>query len=582
MMPAGISSYRAPFMGTTHVVSSNNYHASAAGYGILEEGGNAVDAGVATGLAINVTMPQMTNLGGVAPIIMYLADRAEVQTVSGLGRWPKGATLQAHIERYGHEIPSGMASVVVPSAADAWLTALERYGTMSFEQVVAPALELAERGYPYTPSMLRMATRFEDFLKDWPANGEMFMPGGEHRRVGDLFTQHELAGTFRRMIAAERSAASRGRAGAVRAARDYFYRGDIAQEIASFCRDKGGFLTAEDLGDFHVKVEPPQRGSYKGLDIYTCGFWCQGPALIQVLHILEGMDVGGLGHNSAGYLHVLVEAIKLVFSDRHSYYGDPEFVDVPADGLLSKEYASLRRTLIDGERAWPEMPPAGDPVGMNHRRDEEAVATLDGGAQDTGREDEGGTAQLCVVDRWGNAFSATPSDLTVHAPLVPGLGVGISPRGAQAWLEPSHPSCLEAWKRPRLTPNPSLALRGGKVAMAFGTPGVDAQVQAMTQMLMNIVEFGMDPQQAVEAPRVISASHPDSNWPHAYFPAVVRAEARIPEQTLRDLESRGHKIERWPDFGARAGSLCVITVDHERGLLVGGADPRLESAAVGR
>ena len=181
MMPTGISSYRAPFMGTTHVVTSNDYHASAAGRGILEEGGNAVDAGVATGLAINVTMPQMTNLGGVAPIIMYLADSAEVLTVSGLGRWPRGATLQAHIERYGHEIPQGMASVVVPSAADAWLTALERYGTMSFEQVVAPALELAERGFPYTHSMLRMATLFEDFLEDWPANGDMFMPGGAHR-----------------------------------------------------------------------------------------------------------------------------------------------------------------------------------------------------------------------------------------------------------------------------------------------------------------------------------------------------------------------------------------------------------------
>ena len=580
MTALGIPSYQPAVMGTRHMVVANNYLAAQAGYRILEEGGNAVDAGVATGLAINVTMPQMTNLGGVAPIIMYLADSDEVLTVSGLGRWPKSATLEAHRERFGDDIPQGMASIVTPAAADAWLTALERYGTMSFEQVVAPALDLAENGFPNTLSILRMAQRFEDFLHDWPANGDIFMPGGEHRQVGDVFVQSDLAATLRRMIDVERANGDGGRKEAVRAVRDYFYKGEIAEEMARFCGEHGGFLTLDDLRDFHVKIEAPERGSYKGIDVYTCGFWCQGPALIQVLQILEGMDVGSMGHNSADYLHAVLESIKLALSDRHSYYGDPEFVDVP-QALMSGAYAEVRRDLIDMTKAWPEMPPPGDPRALkattNGVLSAPALAPVDGS-----REDEGGTAYFCVVDQWGNAFSSTPSDLTVHTPIVPGLGVGISPRGSQAWLDPEHPSCLAPGKRPRLTPNPSLAMKDGKVFMTFGTPGVDAQVQTMVQAFLNIVEFGMDAQQAVEEPRVVSLSHPDTGWPHPYQPAAVRAESRIPEDTLAELERRGHKIQRQADFMQMGGALCIITVDHERGLLVGGADPRLESAAVGR
>ncbi len=583
MQPTGIPSYAPAFMGTTHMVVSNNYLASLAGYRILEEGGNAVDAGVATGLAINVTMPQMTTLGGVAPIIMYLADKDEVLTVSGLGRWPKAATLDAHIARFGNEIPQGMGSVVVPSAADAWLTALEHHGTMTFEQVVAPALELAENGFPYMPSILLMARLFERFLKEWPLNGDMFMPGGEHLNVGDLFVQKDLASTFRKLIEVERSQSFRTRAEAIRAARDYFYTGDIGEQIAKFCQDKGGFLTMDDMRDFHVKIEPPEHGTYKGVDVYTCGFWCQGPALIQVLNIMEGMEPAGMGHNSADYIHSLVEAVKLTFSDRHNYYGDPEFADVPSDALLSKEYAGLRRGLIDMARAWPEMPPPGDPRNMKAQLAKEAALQPQFvGRPEPGRQDEGGTAYYCVVDRWGNAFSATPSDLTVHSPLVPGLGFGVSPRGAQAWLDPVHPAVLAPWKRPRLTPNPALAMKDGKVFMPFGSPGVDAQVQAMAQTFLNVVEFGMNAQQAVEAPRVISASHPDSNWPHPYQPGVFTTEARIPSETLADLERRGHTVERWPEFMGRAGVMAVITVDHERRLLVGGADPRRESGTAGR
>ena len=231
MTTLGIPSYQPAVMGTKHMVAANNYLAAQAGYRILEEGGNAVDAGVATGLAINVTMPQMTNLGGVAPIIMYLADSDEVLTISGLGRWPKSATLDAHKERFGDEIPQGMASIVTPAAADAWLTALEQYGTLSFEQVVAPALDLAENGFPNTLSILRMAQRFEDFFLDWPANGELFMPGGKHRQVGDVFVQSDLAATLHKMIEVERANRTRSRNKAVRAVRDYFYKGEIAEEM---------------------------------------------------------------------------------------------------------------------------------------------------------------------------------------------------------------------------------------------------------------------------------------------------------------------------------------------------------------
>ena len=334
------------------------------------------------------------------------------------------------------------------------------------------------------------------------------------------------------------------------------------------------------MASYKVSVGPPARGSYKGIDVYTCGFWCQGPVVIQALQIMEGLDLQSMGHNSADYVHTLLESLKLAFSDRHAYFGDPDLVEVPAAGLLSRAYAEQRRRSLDMARAWPEMPPPGDPWAYQEggTRRELAAAPLpstDGGLQTD-------TSYTCAVDRWGNAFSATPSDGITGSPIVPGLGFIISSRGSQTWLDPDHPCGLAPGKRPRLTPNPAMAFKDGKPWMPFGTPGGDMQTQAMVQMFLNMAEFGMDPQQAVEAPRVSTWSFPGSFWPHEYMAGLVGVEGRVDASVVAELERRGHTVDVWDDWSGRVSDLCGIEIDRERGTLRGGADNRRESYAIGR
>ena len=430
-MARGIPSYRPAVMGATHAISAGHYLAAAAGYRLLEQGGNAIDAGVAGGIAINVVLPHLTNFGGVAPTILHHAASGETVTIDGLGRWPKAATLDRYLAAYGGDIPEGIPRTVTPAAPDAWLTALELYGTVSFEQAVTPALQLAEDGFPVHPPLHRaltgLAAKAETDLagEAFRSTRETFLPGGAGPAVGQVLVQKELARTFRRMIDVERSAAGRGREGAIQAVREFFYQGELAEAMAAFSQEQGGLLTGEDLAAYRVKLEPPAVGSYKGVDVYTCGPWCQGPVSIETLHILEGFDLRGMGHNSPDYLHVLLEALKLSFADRHSYYGDPDFVTVPLDGLLSKEYAALRRAAIAMERASPEMPVAGDPwayqLGGARPASVPQPTAVPGDLQSD-------TSYLCVVDCWGNAFSATPSD-----------GVGSTPLVPRPWLYPFQP-----------------------------------------------------------------------------------------------------------------------------------------------
>ena len=574
-MSLGIVSYRPSVLAKTHMVSSGHYLATAAGYRILEQGGNAIDAGVASGIVINVTLPHMTCFGGVAPIMVYVAEAKKAFAISGLGRWPKGAP----VETFNGEMPPGLGHAVVPAACDAWLTALENYGTMTFKQVVTPALELAENGFPISKRVADAISGAEERLSGWPQSANVFMPRGVPLALGEKLVNPDLASLFRSLIDVEEISMSAGREAAIRKTRDYFYKGEPARLMAEYCRERGGFLDQDDLSSFRVGVEEPLVGDYRGYRLLTCGPWCQGPSLIQVLQLLEGFDIKDMAHNSPEYLHLVVEAIKLAFADRHAYYGDPDFVDVPLPGLLSKAYAKERREKIDQLHAAPGMPPHGDPwqyqTGGGQRSAIQAPASLDA-------EWEPDTSYTCVIDRWGNAFSATPSDGQLAEPLVPGLGLTISTRGSQAWLDPDHPARVEPWKRPRLTPNPAMVIKDGELFMAFGTPGLDAQVQAMTQVFLNIVEFGMDPQEAIEAPRAISYSFPGSSWPHPYLPGRLNLEGRIDEVTANALESLGHDIERWPEWTELAGGACAIVVDRERGILQGGADPRRESYALGR
>ena len=560
-------------IGSRWAVAAGHPLAAEAGARILAAGGNAIDAGVAAGMCLGIVHPDMVSVAGVAPILVHLARAGETWEVSGVGPYPRASTVDYFVTRHGGQIPPGLPRTVVPAAPDAWCTALERWGTMSFAEVAAPATEHAAHGFPVSSfSAYQMANNVDKYRR-WPSSVALYLKDGRAYRAGEVLVQRELGETLRRMAAAEARTPG-NRAAGVRGARDEFYRGETARRIAEFHRAEGGPLTAADLAQFSVEVGPPLRTTFGAFEVASCGFWCQGPSLLQLLNLLDGVDLAALGHNSPAYLHRLLESVKLAFADRDAYYGDPHFVKVPAERLLSRAYAEARRALVR-ERAWAEMPPAGEVGAPAPSRSREAVP-LAGGSTDALD-----TSYVAVIDAEGNGFSATPSDPNVDSPAVPGVGCVVSPRGSQGWLDPAHASVVAPGKRPRLTPAPAMAFRDGRLLMPFGTPGGDVQQQAMLQVFLNATVFGMPIQQAVEAPRVASRSFPDSFWPHAYAPGKAEVERRIDGETCEALRARGHDVVEWPEWSWRAGAVCAVMAGPD-GTRWAGADPRRGCLAIGR
>jgi gamma-glutamyltranspeptidase / glutathione hydrolase len=563
-------------MGRRWMVAAGHPLAAQAAARILEGGGNAIDAGVAAGLMLGVVHPDMVSFAGVAPILVHLGATGETFEVSGVGPYPRRATADFFRAHCNGQIPPGVLRTVVPAAPDAWCVALERWGTVSFKEAVAPALECAERGFPLSPFSASMIRSNVERYRSFPTSAAQYLPDDTPRGPGELFVQAVLAETIGLMVEGETRARRRGRARAIRAARDFFYKGEIARRIVDFHAREGGLLAAEDLAEFHAEVAPALRVGFREYEVRVCGFWCQGPVLLQMLNLIEPYDFASLGHNSPRALHLIAEATKLAFADREAYYGDPAHVKVPAEALLSKAYADARRSLLREDRAWPEMPPAGDPETMGAARNG-GHAYAPSGAPARGALD---TAYVCVVDQFGNGFSATPSDPSVDSPVVPGVGCVVSPRGSQGWLIPGHASEVAPGKRPRLTPAPAMAFRDGRLFMPFGTPGGDVQQQAMLQVFLNVTAHGMPPQQAVEVPRVATRSYPDSFWPHPYHPGQLDVEADIPAETRMALASLGHVVTEQPARDWRSGAVCAIVVQAD-GTLMAGADPRRGAHAAG-
>jgi gamma-glutamyltranspeptidase/glutathione hydrolase len=572
--PINIPTATVQVIGTRWAVAAGHPLAAEAAARILAAGGNAIDAGVAAGVTLGVVHPDMVSVAGVAPILVHTAREGATWQVSGVGPYPRASTVEYFNTRHGGQIAPGLARTVVPAAPDAWCTALERWGTMSFTEVAASATEHAERGFPVSMfSAYQMAANADKYER-WPTSTALYLRDGRAYRAGEVLVQRELGETLRRMMAAEKKAGG-SRATGVRAARDEFYRGETARRIAEFHRANDGPLAAADLADFSVEVEPALTTAFGRYEVAACGFWCQGPVLLQMLNILEGIDLQALGHNSPAYLHRLIETIKIAFADRDAYYADPAVVKVPADRLLSKAYAQTRRALVR-ERAWREMVPAGELGARPRARDRQAPIPVAGGSTDALD-----TSYVGVVDADGNGFSATPSDPNVDSPVVAGVGCVVSPRGSQGWLDPTHASVVAPGKRPRLTPAPAMAFEGGKLLMPFGTPGGDVQQQAMLQVFLNVTVFGMTPQQAVEAPRLASRSFPDSFWPHSMALGKVEVERRIPRETRESLAALGHEVAEWPDWEWRAGAVCAVKVGDE-GTRWGAADPRRGALAIAR
>jgi len=559
--------------GARHMVSAGHYLATEAGHAILGAGGNAIDAGVAAGIALGILHSDQVQFSGVAPMVIYLAERDEVVTIAGLGGWPKAARLDVLVNEHGGTVPPGLLRTVVPAAPDAWITALERYGTLSFGDVAAAAIRYARDGFTMHPVMAHYIERNAASYRRWPQNAAIWLPNGRPPREGELFVQADLARSLTFMADEERAASRSGRLSGLRAARDAFYRGDLAAAMVRYHREQGGWLTAEDLAEYRSPIEPPARTTFGDVEVLTCGPWGQGPVMLQMLALLEADDLRALGHNSPAYVHRVTEAMKLAFADRERYYGDPRFVRVPLDTLLSPAYTAERRRLLRDDRAWPEMPPAGDVSGFDPR------PLVTGPVSETALA--GDTSYACVIDRHGNVFSGTPSDSSWDTPVIPGLGFCPSSRGSQSWAVPGHPSCVAPGKRPRLTPNPALARRGRQWFMAFGAPGGDLQPQGMLQVLLNHTVFGMNLQEAVEAPRFVTHSFPGSFEPHPYFPGRLDLERGIGAATGEALAALGHAIEWLPDLSIATAGVCAVAADRDSGILSGGADPRRAARAMG-
>ncbi|MBI4278117.1 MAG: gamma-glutamyltransferase family protein [Armatimonadetes bacterium] len=580
--------YRPVIRGTHGAISAGHYLAAQAGYEILRAGGNAVDAGVAAGLVLNVVKPHMANLGGEAPIILYDPRRGEVLNIDGLGWWPAAATVEYFQRVHGGKLPpGGTAAGVVPAALDAWLVALARAGTMDVEDVFAPARHCAAEGFPvYEAYADYHAGLGEDFFRDQPTTAEVFAPGGRVPRPGEMLRQPKLAALLDVVMREARRHRHRGREAAIEAARDFFYRGEPAAAMARYCGQTGGLMTREDLAEYRVRCEPPVVARVWDHEVYVCGPWSQGPVIAQALRLMEGLDPARLPHNSPEYLHLVLETLKAAFADREAFYGDPQFVDVPMEALLSEAYVAERRAFVDPERAWPGLPPPGRPNGR--RGWEQTAAAQEAGAAGGGGggngpagasgagDAAGDTTYLCVMDAAGTIFSSTPSGA---GDLVPELGIAVSIRGRQSWLEEGHPSSVAPRKRPRLTPNPALVLRHGRPVMGLGTPGGDVQVQAMYQTLLNLLVFDMDAQEAVEVPRVVTYSMPISFYPHKANPGWIAVEESLPPETIAALERRGHRVRIWPKM-PRKSSMCVVR-RLANGVLEAGADIRGESYALG-
>lgn len=576
-LPFPAASLRPTVTGKSHAVSCGHYLAAMAAMRALDRGRNAVDAGVTAAMALAVLQPDIVSFAGVAPTLVYTKKEARVASLAGLGWWPAATDVERLRREGGNAVPEGLLRTVMPAAPATHIEALRRWGTISFEEAATPAMELARDGFVVYPLLANNLRDRAAAYRRWEASAAIFLPGERVPAAGDVFHQSDLARTIAGMIEAERNAPG-GRDHKLRAAHDHFYRGPVAEAVAEYHTRNGGFVTRDDLARFEVPVESGIRVNYRGYDVHACDVWCQGIVLLQTLTTLAGFDLKALGHNTPDCLHLVAEALNLSFADREAYVGDPKFVRVPTQAMLSEDYAARQRARIDMSRAFGKMPEPGEP---KHAAPKAAGAAHPVYAQARGRTGTSpDTIYCCVMDKHGNAYSATLSDNTDDTPVIPGTGLAISSRGSQSRLTPGHPAEVKPGKRPRLTPSPAIAMLDGRPFMAFGTPGGDVQQQSMLQVFLNVTEFGMSVQQAIEAPRVYSANFPNSFAPHDYFPGRLSIDGHMPAAIADALKQRGHDVEIWPPFPAAGGAVCAIKRDPATGWLHAGADPRREAYAM--
>ncbi len=560
--------------GRSGAASSMKPEATRAAEKTLLAGGNAFDAIVAGQAVLALVDPASNGIGSDAVILVYDAKGKQVFSINAEGTAPKLATIDWYKEHNGGKLPNsdGLLAGTVPGTVDAWYLLLDRWGTMSFAQVLEQAIDVAENGFPLSRGLARSMASPK--LAKYPTSRKVYQ-AAVHQE-DEIFRNPDLARTLKKLVDAEKQNAGKGRHEALKAARDRFYKGDIAQAMAKFSEENGGLFRYEDFAGYTAKVETPVSVDYRGYRVYKNASATQGPAELIMLNLLEGYDLRAMGHNSADYIHTNVEALKLAFADREKYLGDMDFIKIPFEGLLSKSYAQERRKLIDPAHASLELRPGAPERFMpgTHPLDRPVAVNLDGDGSHTGD-----TSYISVVDKARNMVSFEPS---LHSGWGTGVVMGdlgfiFNCRGDYYSLVPGEANALEPGKRPRSTLQSTLVMKDGQPLMVMGSPGADDQIMRTVQTFLNIVEFGMDVQQAIEAPRWSTRSFPSSPFPHTMYPGDMSVESRIPEAVRAALLARGHKLRVSGPWSL--SDIAAIVIDPKTGVLSAGADPRSDAYA---
>ncbi|MCR4424896.1 MAG: gamma-glutamyltransferase family protein [Firmicutes bacterium] len=586
---------RPTILGTHHMVACGHWLATYTGNRILERGGNAFDAGAAMVLAQSVLENNLFGFGGEVPILIYSAKDRQVYSIDGNMASPKSVDFDWFIEQGIAAIPGdGLLPAGVPAVLDALILLLDKWGTMSFSEVCHDAWLYASEGFPMYNSVRNSIISMEKrFRTEWPSSAEVYLPGGRVPDFGEIFYQKDLARTFERLMEAEQAAlvAGKTRSEALRAVRDRFYLGDIAEEIVKFQKENAfmddtgtphtGNLTMEDFTSYSAKLREPWMVNYRGYEVYKCGPWTQGPVFLQQLNLLENFDLKALKYNTAHYWHVIIETAKLAHADKDRYYGDPDFVYVPKEGLLSKEYARERVKLIDMGKALNEHIP-GDPSPWDGKKGWIPPTTTIASdanlqpvevAADYMNLHVHDTTGTRAVDKDGNMFSATPSGgWFTSSPLIPGLGFMLGTRGQMFHLtDPKAPTAYYPGARPCTTLTPTLVLKDGKPFAVFGTPGGDTQDQYTLQTFINVAEFGMEVQSAIDGPKAVSYNFPSLFYPYTQRLGAMAVNRGVPQEVVDELNNRGHKCTYIS--GTFSDATTMIMKHPETGVLHGGASP---------
>ena len=558
---------RAGVYGKKAVLATGHFLATTAGLKMLAKGGNAIDAGVAAGLALAVLKPHQNGFGGECPILVYNPKDGKVTSISGQGVAPKKATIDWFRQNQVKAIPGdGYLGATVPGMFGAYTAALKEYGRLTLKDVLEPSIEFAENGFPVYAAFHDTLVGLKDrFMKEWPTSAEVFTPNGRVPQTGELLKQPALANTLKQLVKAEDEYRSHGREAAIDHATDFFYKGEIADKIVAFShnfpvKDASGashtaLLEKEDFAEYRTLLEEPMSADYKEYKVFKCGPWTQGPVFLQQLKLLEGFDLKGMGCNSAEYIHIVIECAKLAFADRDKFYGDPNFIDVPFAELLSQKYNEKQRAKV-GKKA-NNMPP----VSPYWKVEETSYV--------------GDTTHLDVADEEGYMMSATPSGGWIPtSPVIPEVGFPLGTRGQMFNFIREHPNSLAPGKRPRTTLTPSLAFKNGKPWMVFGTPGGDMQDQWALQFFLNIVEFGMTMEDAVTVPNFHTNHFVNSFYPYGIGSGTIYLEEGIAKEELFQLQAKDHRLyfERANTYG----EVCGVRYDSINGYIEGVASPKCE------